>query len=328
MLPDLPSQSAPHGPLVCAGEHYTDLTFFDLEGLPQLGKEVKTDRFAISVGGGAAITAAAAARLGCPTELLTAWSRSPLDARARDWLTKAGVSHSRSLMTEGTQPGITVALSTREDRCFVTHPGANAMVPGFLLAPESLERLAGAKHVHCALTPDRWEPFVSAVRHLRERGVTVSWDLGWSPVAAESSGFRELCGALSVLFLNELEALRYSRASSVESALSALSNAENIVVIKRGRRGATACKHRGTPLHVDAIEVLAVDSTGAGDAFNGGFLHEQLAGSTLRRSLQAGNLCGGLSTRAPGGVDALPDRREFDRWLLQLEIRDHGGQQE
>lgn len=327
MLPDLTPQSAPSGELICAGEHFTDLAFFGLEGMPQLGKEVKTNRFAFSVGGGAAITATAAARLGCPTELLTAWSRSPLDARARAWLTNAGVSHSHSLVTEGTQPGITVALSTQEDRCFVTHPGANAMVPEFLLSPESLELLEGAGHVHFALTPVRWEPFVSAIRHLRARGVPVSWDLGWSPAAAESPGFREVCSVLSVLFLNEMEALRYSRTSSVESALSAFSNAENIVVIKQGRRGATASEHTGKPLHVNAIEVSAVDSTGAGDAFNGGFLYEQLAGSSLERSLQAGNLCGGLSTRSPGGVDALPDRREFERWFLQPDIGDDGGQQ-
>ena len=83
----------------------------------------------------------------------------------------------------------------------------------------------------------------------------------------------------------------------------------------------------GQAAHVEAIAVLAVDSTGVGDAFNGGFLHDQLARSSLQRPLHAGNLCGELSTMAHGGVDALPDRREFDRWLLQLDSRDDGAQQ-
>lgn len=78
--------------LVCAGEFFTDLIFSDLEELPSLGQEVKTDAFAISIGGGAAITATAAARLGRPTELVTVWGSSVLDGEARIRLEASGVS--------------------------------------------------------------------------------------------------------------------------------------------------------------------------------------------------------------------------------------------
>ena len=64
--------------LVCAGEFYTDLIFFDLDGLPAPGEEVKTDKFAVSPGGGAAITAATAALLERPVELVTVWGKSCL----------------------------------------------------------------------------------------------------------------------------------------------------------------------------------------------------------------------------------------------------------
>ena len=77
------TSSASPDQLVCAGEFFTDLIFSELDRLPSLGQEVKTENFAVSVGGGAAITATAAALLGRPTELVTVWGSSALDREAR-----------------------------------------------------------------------------------------------------------------------------------------------------------------------------------------------------------------------------------------------------
>lgn len=298
--------------LVCAGEIFADLIFFDLERLPSLGQEVKTDDFAISPGGGAAITAAAAARLGRPTQLATVWGASALDAEVRSRLEADGVSSSWSLERPDGMCGLTVAVSTREDRSFLTHPGANRFVEEHLLSAETQERSRSAGHVHFALTPTRWEAFRDAVAELRASGVTASWDLGWDPAAGRSQGFRDLCAALDVLFLNEMEARKYADASSTEEALAFFSHRRNTVVIKRGAAGAVAAQRGSPAVRVDRIEVDAVESTGAGDAFNGGFLHAWMQGMDADEALLAGNICGGLSTRSPGGVRSLPSATEFE----------------
>ena len=58
--------------LLCAGEAFEDLIFVGLDRLPELGEEIKTDRFTATIGGGAVITAVQAARLGMRTQLISA----------------------------------------------------------------------------------------------------------------------------------------------------------------------------------------------------------------------------------------------------------------
>lgn len=304
--------------LTCAGEFYTDLIFFDLDSLPRLGEETKTDNFAISLGGGAAITACAAARLDRPSELVTVWGDSMLDASARRRLMEVGVTCSRSPQMREVTTGVTAAVSTREDRYFLTHPGANRFVEEFLLRSETLARVAWAGHVHFALTPSRWGPFRKKVRQLRSDGLTVSWDLGWNPAAGRSRGFLNLCRELDVLFLNEMEACRYAGVNSVREAVSHFAHAENTVVIKQGSSGAIAAEKAASPIRATAIDVDAIESTGAGDAFNGGFLHAWMDGKAVEHCLMAGNICGGLSTRSPGGIQSLPSRGEFERRFNRL----------
>ena len=305
--------------LVCAGEFFTDLIFFDLDELPSLGQETKTDNFAISLGGGAAITAVAAALLGRNTELVTVWGDSPQDVEARRHLETAGVSWSWSRIKPDEMSGLSVAVSTRDDRYFLTHPGVNRAVEEHLLLAETIKCMSLAGHVHFALTPSRWELLRAAIKRVKANGATVSWDLGWDPEVGGSRAFRALCLELDVLLLNELEACKYAGASSVQEALEYFGRPHNTVVIKRGAFGAIASRSAGAAVNVPGIDIDAVESTGAGDAFNGGFLHAWMGGRGLEEALQWGNICGGLSTRLPGGVRALPDREEFEQRLDSLD---------
>ena len=267
---------------------------------------------------GAAITAVTAALLGRSTELVTVWGDSSLDADARAQLDNAGVSWSGSRIEPNAMSGLSVAVSTREDRYFLTHPGANRAVEEHLLSAETLKCASLAGHVHFALTPSRWESFRDAVERIRENGATVSWDLGWDPLAGKSRGFRDLCLELDVLFLNEMEACRYAGASSAQEALEYFQHPDNTVVIKQGAAGSIASRSAIAPVHVKGLAIEAVETTGAGDAFDGGFLHAWMAGRELDEALRWGNVCGGLSTRLPGGIQALPDREEFNQRLAWL----------
>jgi len=72
-------------------------------------------------------------------------------------------------------------------------------------------------------------------------------------------------------------------------------------------------------LQASAFRVKPVDTTGAGDSFNAGFLHAFLRGETLLDCLVAGNACGALSTRALGGTAAQPTLDEMTR-LVQTAV--------
>ena len=104
---------------------------------------------------------------------------------------------------------------------------------------------------------------------------------------------------------NATEAVHIAGTASVDEAVIALAASAGLVVAKAGPDGAVAT--RGDELvRAPAPAVDAVDTTGAGDSFDAGFLVSWLAGDPLERALAIANACGGLSTRALGGVDAQP----------------------
>ena len=311
--------------LACAGEFYTDLVFFGLEQLPRLGEEVKTDCFCVSPGGGAAITAGAASQLGRTATLTTVFGQPAFGSKPEALLAAAGIGTACCRTLTDSHSGITVSVSARDDRSFVTHPGANKKIENHLLRRDTFARLTDADHVHFALTPTRWEAFAVAVAELRRRGTTTSWDLGWNPAAGRSAGFRNLCETLDVVFLNEMEGLCYADASSTDRAVERLATPANVVVIKCGKDGAIASDRGSAPVRANAIEVDAIETTGAGDAFNGGFLNAWMNGTPVKDALVAGNICGGMSTRRAGGWDGLPTRAEFERELRRFGSRGTGG---
>lgn len=282
--------------LITLGEAFEDLIFLDLARLPGPGEEVKTSAFARTLGGGAAITAVAAARLG-----LTCRVYSGLGEAGAARLRREGV-RVRNLRRPDEPHAVSAALSTRANRSFVTFHGMNVLLERRLL--DTLPSLR-ARHVHLALQPRDCRPWRAAVLALRRRGLTCSWDFGWSRALLRDRHFPRLIAALDVLFLNEQEALLYSRRRTLAAALDVWRTSRAEVVVKLGHRGSCLVSAAGT-VRIAATRVAAVDTTGAGDAFNGGFLYARLRGCSRAASLRLGNRVGGLSTRAAGGLDGLP----------------------
>lgn len=287
--------------LVVVGEAFDDLVFHGLERLPAPGEEIKTERFTRTVGGGVLITACAAARLGLPTHVIS--SLSP-DGEA--FLDREGISFMN--LRRGEEPfALSVALSTGTDRAFVTFEGANVHLEERLLGRlESLE----ARHLHVALTPRDVPRWCSTLDAIRSRGTTVSWDVGWSPSLPDLAS---LVSHLDVFFCNEKEALLYSGTPLLEEAVRfwQTSARARLVIVKRGPRGCLWVRPDATGTAA-AHAVEAVETTGAGDAFNGGYLHAFLTGASFETSLARANRVGALSTRRPGGIDGLPRREELD----------------
>jgi sugar/nucleoside kinase (ribokinase family) len=278
--------------LVCAGEAFEDLIFIGLERLPDLGEEVKTDRFHATVGGGAVITAMRAARLGMPTHLISA-----LGDRAA-----ARLRHARLRITNLKRPGephaITAALSTGHDRAFVTYNGVNAK-----LETRIAKMIAGVKasHVHFCFYPHDCRQWTRRVATLRDRGITTSWDFGWNEPLTNDRGLIELIDALDFVFINDAEARLYAGAASLAEAIPRWRERKAITILKLGAEGA-AWLAPDRDRHVAAKKVKTIDTTGAGDSFNAGFLVAWLRGGTPQQCLHAGNQAGTASTRKAGGV--------------------------
>jgi sugar/nucleoside kinase (ribokinase family) len=287
--------------LLTVGEAFQDLIFVGLPHQPRSGEELKTARFTSTIGGGAVITATAAARLGLRTSVISGLSA---DA-ARD----LRAEHVRVInLRRGTEPhAISVALSTRHDRSFVTFNGVNDRLQPRLPAAVARQRAA---HIHFAFSPDNCVRWTQIVERLRARGTTTSWDFGWNPPLRGRPGFGRLIGSLDFLFLNEAESALYARTRRSDGAVAHWRRVARNTVVKLGRRGSrwiTGTRDLSAP----APRVRAIDTTGAGDAFNGGFLYALLRGRPPRDCLRMGNFVGARSTIAAGGIAALPRRREL-----------------
>lgn len=278
--------------LVTAGEAFEDLIFYDLPRLPRAGEELKTSRFARAPGGGAIITAVTAARRGVRTGVISATSDL---TRAR--LRAEGITL-RDLRRDDEAPAITVAISTRGERSFITYNGVNDRLDARLL--QEVPRVT-AQHVHCAFYPTRCSRWIRVVHDLQARGRTVSWDFGWDPRLTDDAAFVRLLRVLDVVFVNEAEARLYSGARSLPAAMTWWRNTARVTVVKLGRRGATYLSEQAV-LRAPAPRVKAIDTTGAGDAFNGGYLSALVRGADAGECLRAGNDAGARSTTKAGGV--------------------------
>jgi sugar/nucleoside kinase (ribokinase family) len=294
----------PRVDLLAVGEAFEDLIFVGLPHMPRSGEELKTARFVSTIGGGAVITATAVSRLGLHAGVVSGLSRAAAAALRRDKvrvvnLRRAGEAHA-----------VTVSLSTKRDRSFVTFNGVNDRLESRLPAAIARER---ATHVHFALAPRRCDRWLRIVAGLRAHGVTTSWDFGWSPSLRGARGFRELVAAVDVVFVNEAEAALYAGTGAYAGALGFWRRSARNTIIKLGARGSRwiATAPATLDVAVPAPRVKAVDTTGAGDAFNGGFLVGLLRRRPPRECLRIGNFIGARSTLAAGGVAALPRRDEL-----------------
>jgi sugar/nucleoside kinase (ribokinase family) len=278
--------------LLCAGEAFEDLIFVGLERLPELGEEVKTDRFTATLGGGAVITAVQAARLGMKTTLISALGEHAVMRLKKERVTVT------NLRKPNEPHAITAALSTGDDRAFVTYNGVNAKLE---------ERLAKilpkveAAHLHLCFYPHNCRQWTAIVSRLRDRGITTSWDFGWNEPLTNDRGLTDLIDTLDFLFVNDREARLYTGTSSLQDAIVEWRKRSAITIIKLGDQGAVWLAPDRDIL-VPAPKVKAIDTTGAGDSFNAGFLVAWMNGKQPEQCLAAGNKIGAASTRTAGGI--------------------------
>ena len=296
------------------GEIFADHVFSGLAQWPQPGEEHFTDNYIREAGGGAAITACALGRLGRSVALFAVMGEG--DLWLKDRLRSFAVDL-EGLRLVPTPTAVSVSLSTREDRSFLTWPGANRALPGYLNEPETLARLVEARHIHFALPLTR-KSSLYLFPPLRGAGCTLSIDVGHHVEWLQDPQNWLTCGEVDFFLPNQKEGHIMTGADQPEQVLAGLV-AKGIrgTVLKLGSAGAAAwiC---GQLHRTPALDLDPVDTTGAGDAFDAGLIDALLDGAQLPQLLQRACLCGGLSTRQAGALAALPSREELNRYHDQL----------
>lgn len=307
-------QTAPH--FLVAGEINADLVLGGLSVFPSLGREVTAADSELVLGSASAICASGLARLGNRVTFLGKAGDDFLGRFCLEEMSKAGIDVSRVRIEKSARTGVTVALASSRDRALVTFAGA---ATSFSASDVANEVFDGADHLHVAsfYLQTALRPGLAGVFQRAHRsGLTTSLDPGHDPREEWTRELGKTLTETDLFFPNEEELRGASGRDEIERALVSFGPVR--VVAKLGARGAVSLdlEHRSL-LAVPAPPVEVVDTTGAGDSFDAGFLHAWLRRESLETCLRYGAAAGALSTRALGGTGSQPSLAELEAFLAQ-----------
>jgi len=303
---------------VCVvGEINLDVIFWGLPQTLQPDRERLATSLDITLGGSSALFAHNLSSLGARVGMVSLVGPDGLGGAALEFLTKAGVDTSHVIRREeGTPTGLTVILARRDHRQILTYPGTMAEMR---LADLNLDYIFSARHLHVAsfflqraMQPD----FPELFRRAKEAGLSTSLDTNDDPTAAWGEDFRQTLPWVDILFPNEREACRMAQQDDVRAAARKLAEVVPVVAIKRGAKPAVVLERDREIIGTPPV-VKAVDTVGAGDSFDAGFIHERLAGKSLERCLEFANIAGAFSTTRAGGAEAFRDRDAREKFFQE-----------
>jgi len=295
---------------IIVGDFFIDIVMSGFQQLPRLGEEAFADTLRTDIGGGAAITSAGLAKLGVNVAVL-----GVVGHEDGMWICKrlmsAGVDASALEIHPSEPSGHTVSVSTPEDRAFFTYYGANQQLPALIKEKEACALMASARHVHFACVPD---PILDAglFRELRRHDCNLSIDAGWHESWLSDPLSYELLRQVDIFFPNEREGELMTGASEPRDILRRLQEkGVRRVALKLGAKGAML-DWDGQIFRCPPYPVEPLDTTGAGDSFDAGFIHGWLTGASPEECLQIAAVCGALSTRGLGGIETFPTKQELE----------------
>ncbi len=285
-----------------AGEANADLL---LDGVKRLefDKEKLAQDMNLVLGGSSSIFAFNLARLGAKVGFAGIVGDDLFGRFVEERLRWAGVDTSTLQRRPTVKTGMTMWCNNGERRAGLTFAGSIALLRARDVPDASLRR---ARHLHVGayfLLKGLHPGAAGLFRKARKLGLTTSLDCNYDPSETWDSGIFGVLKSTDVFFPNETEALRLTRCDDVEQAAQELSKLVRVAVIKLGARGALVCTE-GKRFHIPAIKTRVVDTTGAGDAFNAGFLACFLKGGSIEESAHAGVAAGTRAVRAVGGTGA------------------------
>jgi sugar/nucleoside kinase (ribokinase family) len=204
--------------------------------------------------------------------------------------------------------GLSVILTRGADRAILTHPGLISALQASDI-PDSLLRQARHLHVASYFLQTALQPVLpNLFRRAHSLELTTSLDTNYDP-SEKWSGFDELLSVTNVFLPNEKEALSLSGESNIDLAADRLKGKVETLAIKMGAEGALGVS-QNQKVRAASIPVNVVDTVGAGDSFDAGFLFGHLKDWSLEKSLRFACVCGALSTQKAGGVNGQPTLEE------------------
>jgi len=305
--------------VLVAGELNADLVMTGLPSLPILGRELIGTGFQIALGSSSAITAARLPVLGAPTDFVGQIGDDGLGDFVLRQLQSFGVGTAHIQVMPHTQTDVTIALTYEHDRALLTYPG---LMEAFNGTPITPELLSGYTHLHVGsfFLQTAFQPELPRLFRLaHDGGLTTSLDVGWDPREQwmQNPYLLPTLAETDYFFPNESEAVALCGGVWNPDQLAAW--VRGMVVIKRGADGALAIRAGNQPVEVPTFAVEVIDTTGAGDAFNAGFVYTMIvARGSVEDALRFAVACGAQAVTQVGGATNALSSAELQQWMDAL----------
>jgi ribokinase len=302
-------------PIVVIGSINIDLVA-RAERVPLAGETVHSSDFQMHPGGKGANQAVAVARLGYPVRMIGNVGSDAFGEELRAQLVRSGVDASSVRTSKGPSGVAMIAVGPNGDNAIVVTPGANALV-----SPRDVDDHAEAiREAGVVLT--QLEIPLETVQYLGTLCVHLEIPLILDPAPARVLP-ADLLHRVSWLTPNETEIgcctseMKHpsNRRETSEILDALVKQCRNGVVLKMGSRGSYLATKDGFRQHVEAFPVSAVDTTAAGDAFNGAFAVGLMLGRSPLESAQLAAAAGAVSVTRAGAQPSMPTMEEVNLML-------------
>lgn len=300
--------------VLCLGIAVADVVVKPVDELPPRGKLKLVDRIELHNGGGAVNTANALGKMGISTGIIGKVGRDGFGAFLVDVLHEFGVDTTGLKRDEEENTSSTIVLVHPDgERSFLHYLGANARITP---ADIDYKLVKEAKILHIAyayLMPQLdGKPTVEILRRAKEMGVITSLDTAWDAQGRWWDLIRPYMPFVDI-FLPSFEEARMISGKEKPEEIGEffLEAGVKIMGLKMGKEGCF-CTNGREVFHLPPYSVEVVDTTGAGDAFDAGFLAGIIKGWELEKTGRFANAVGALCVTAIGASRGI---RNFEETL-------------
>jgi sugar/nucleoside kinase (ribokinase family) len=290
--------------VVVVGELNVDLILNQIDKFPSIGKEVLAGHMTLTLGSSSAIFASNLSTLGSRVAFVGNLGYDNFGDHIIASLKSRGVNTDNINRSVKQNTGATIVLNFDEDRAMVTYPGAMKYLS---LQDISEEVLKQSRHLHLSsifLQTGIIQDVVLLFKKAKEMDLTTSLDPQWDPAEKWDLDLNELLPYVDIFMPNLTELKSLTKSIDLKSGIDKLKEVANKIVVKNGSNGAYLWDNNELIQQPSFLNKEVVDSIGAGDSFDSGFVHQFLKGKSNKECLEFGALTGAINTTRSGGTHA------------------------
>jgi ribokinase len=279
-----------------------DILYSGMPRVPNEGEEIYARGFDMKMGGGVPATMITLARLGVPVKFSTFLGNDIFSKVAEKELQQSSISYLNLYEGTGMPVTVTSTLITENDRTFVSYRDKVSLTDRILETIYQQCKAAKMVEMHVG--------FLDVYQRMNKDNVTMILDTGWEDDLSleKYADYIELADYYTPSYK---EALKITGTTTAEDAIRVLSRYFDNPIVKLDKSGCMVMENGKISVIPSMPDVVAVDATGAGDAFLAGLMYGLFHGYDIGSSVLFGNITGGTCVKGIGCLSSYVNEKEL-----------------